>query len=314
MQRIEYVSYDELGGRPSIIVDGYGSDGTVMVLSHWPGSGSPADLAGDLSTQIAFNYLDTPALHVEADAVSNNHFDEDGLCGIHAILHPNDAQARRDQLIDVASAGDFGVWKDRASARIAMALTAYADESRSPLPIAGLPYPQQTAELYRRLLPMLAAMLDDPETCRDLWAEEDARLQRSLDAIAGEVLTITEIPEIDLAIVRGAASLPDGLVHEMAVHNATSMLRVLTVDGAARSLRYRYETWVLLQSRPVAPRLPLEPLAQRLTEIDEVPWTADDVDDLLPSARPEADSALTPATLEVEVIDYLQKADEAARG
>jgi hypothetical protein len=27
-------------------------------------------------------YLDSPRFHVEADAVSNNHFDEDGLVGI----------------------------------------------------------------------------------------------------------------------------------------------------------------------------------------------------------------------------------------
>jgi hypothetical protein len=98
---MHYVAFDELAGRPNVIVDGYPTEGTVLTLSHWVGAGTPEELADDLSTQIAFRYLDRPAMHVSADAVSNNHFDEDGLCGIFAVLHPHEALARRDRLIDV---------------------------------------------------------------------------------------------------------------------------------------------------------------------------------------------------------------------
>src|SRR5687768_1250126 len=115
---MEYVAWDELGGRPSIIVDGYPAEGTVLTLSHWRGSGSPEELADDLSTQIAFRYLDRPDLAVDAEAVSNNHFDEDGLCGIFAVLHPGEALARRDRLIQVASTGDFDTFQDRDMARV----------------------------------------------------------------------------------------------------------------------------------------------------------------------------------------------------
>src|SRR5438309_948341 len=104
---MRYVAWDELGGRANVIVDGYGTEGTVLTLSHWPGSGTPEALADDLSTQIAFRYLDDPSFHVDADAVSNNHFDEDGLCGIFALVHPHEALEQRTLLIDVASAGDF---------------------------------------------------------------------------------------------------------------------------------------------------------------------------------------------------------------
>ena len=37
----------------------------------------------DTSTANVFNYLDRPDLHVPAEVVSNNHFDEDGLVGIY---------------------------------------------------------------------------------------------------------------------------------------------------------------------------------------------------------------------------------------
>ena len=42
-------------------------------------------LRADTSAEIVFNYLETPSLHVDVDAVSNNHFDEDGLIGIFTL-------------------------------------------------------------------------------------------------------------------------------------------------------------------------------------------------------------------------------------
>src|ERR1700741_2614798 len=125
---MRYVPWDDLHGGPNIIVDGYPAEGTLITLSHWVGSGSPEEIADDLSTQIAFRYLDRPDLHVAADAVSNNHFDEDGLSGIYAILHPSEALDRRAQIIDVASAGDFGVFDSRDAARVAFVLMSYSDE------------------------------------------------------------------------------------------------------------------------------------------------------------------------------------------
>ncbi len=70
-------------------------------------SGSPIELRDDLSAQIAFHYLDRPDLHVDVDAVSNNHFDQDGLMSMYALLEPEAASERRDRVIDVARMGDF---------------------------------------------------------------------------------------------------------------------------------------------------------------------------------------------------------------
>jgi len=51
-------------------------------------SGTPAALRADTSAEIVFNYLDAPDAHVGVDGVSNNHFDEDGLIGIFALMQP----------------------------------------------------------------------------------------------------------------------------------------------------------------------------------------------------------------------------------
>jgi hypothetical protein len=288
---MRYVAYHLLAGMPNIVVDGYGTDGTLLTLSHWPGSGTPAALRDDLSTQIAFRYLERPDMAVPAEAVSNNHYDEDGLCGMYALIDPDDGMRRREMLVDVASAGDFGTFRSRDAARVAMALTAYGEASRSPLPpdVFSRPYPDQTAVLYEETLSLLPAMLDDPARFGSLWADEDARLERDLERVRTNDVTIDEAPDIDLAIVTS----PDPEVHQMAIHNSTERMRVLITNGARHRLYYRYETWVQYVSRPVMPRVDLTPLAARLSDEDGAPWEFDDVDDLTPSLHRAGDSALS---------------------
>ena len=131
---MRYLPYAAASLQPNVIVDGTANDRTLITLSHWRQSGTPADLMADTSTAIVFNYLDRPDLHVPADVVSNNHFDEDGLVGIYALLEPDAAVPRRDLLIDVAQAGDFGVYRSRHAARIAFAISSHVDPATSPLP------------------------------------------------------------------------------------------------------------------------------------------------------------------------------------
>ena len=139
---MRYLPYAAASSEPNVIVDGTANDRTLITLSHWRRSGTPADLMADTSTAIVFNYLDRPDLHVPADVVSNNHFDEDGLVGIYALLEPEAAASRRDLLIDVAQARDFGVFRSRRAARIAFAISAHADPSRSPFPAATIRPPR----------------------------------------------------------------------------------------------------------------------------------------------------------------------------
>ena len=319
---MRYVPWDDLKGQPNIIVDGYPAEGTQITLSHWVGSGSPDEIADDLSTQIAFRYLDRPDLQVSAEAVSNNHFDEDGLCGIYAVLHPQEALALREQIIDVASAGDFGVFQARDAARIAFALMSYADEDRSPLggSVFSQPYPSQSAALYEECLDILPSMLAAPEQYRALWEAEDAWLARDEKLADTGELRIEEHPEIDLAIV----TLPENLeapvdseadilgCHQGAIHNRTSMFRTLVISGNDCIVRYRYETWVRYVSRPTMPRVDLAPLAADLSarETSGARWTFDGNDNLTPRLRVKGDdeSTLSPEEFVSSVTDYLRRA------
>ncbi|OFW24787.1 MAG: hypothetical protein A3H97_17905 [Acidobacteria bacterium RIFCSPLOWO2_02_FULL_65_29] len=282
---MRYVPYEELQAEPSIIVDGAAASGTLLTLSHWPKSGTPEALGADTSAAIVFNYLDAPAFHVDADAVSNNHFDEDGLVGIFSMVDAETALANRRRLIDVATAGDFGVYATREAARMAFTLAAHADEETSPLEKGtfALPYGAQAAVLYRSLLNVLPRVLANVDDYRRFWEAEDARLTATERLIDTRVITIEERAGLDLAIVR--IPTREDMAHPYALHTRTPCSRLLVVHGRRVEVRYRYEGWVQFRSRPVAPRVDLCPLAQELNTEERTTgrWVFDGVDAITPS-------------------------------
>jgi hypothetical protein len=299
---MQFVPYNLTATIPNIIVDGSGNDHTVLTLSHWPKSGSPLELRGDTSTAIVFNYLDAPQLHIEAEAVSNNHFDEDGLVGIFALLQPVVAQRHRDLLVDVAEAGDFGVFERRHAARIAFVLSAYADPESSPLPtgLFNRPYADLASELYVQLLDVLPRLIMGVEDYRRLWESEDAKLTATEELINRGLITVEEQTELDLAIIRLPEELTPQRVHRFtqrrlaechpfALHNRTTCSRLLLLQGRRAELQYRYESWVQFASRRPAPRVDLSELASELNleETTGGRWVFDGVDQITPKLHLE---------------------------
>jgi hypothetical protein len=330
---LRYVPYGSLGTAvPSVVVDGSPAEGTVLCLSHWPGIGSPAQFWADLSAEMAFLYLDAGGgRHGPASVVSNNHFDQDGLVGVFALSSPEEAQARRALLVEVARAGDFGLTDSRRAARVSMVIAAYADPERSPL--AGLPDPSdyegQTAALYAQLLGLLPELCDHVDRFEPLWGEEDATLDASEAALASGSVTISEVPDLDLAVISVPEDAPDagghrfgGLwlpgLHPMAVNGATERGALLTVRGRRYQFEYRYESWVQFRSCLVRPRVDLAPLAEVLSAAESdaggsVTWTADRVSGLTPALGPagSAESALEPSVVRALVMTHLRRAPVA---
>jgi hypothetical protein len=323
------VPYAGLAGAPSVIVDGSPVEGTVLCLSHWPGIGSPPEFAADLSADMAFRYLGAFDRHETARAASNNHFDQDGLVGLFALVAPDDALARRSELVEVARAGDFAVTSSPTARRVSMALSAFADPARSPLAPLPAEYDDTTALLYNELLGRLPELCDRPDRWRDLWAEEDATLRASEDALASGAVTISEVPEVDLAIVRVPEQAPRGGghrfagqwvsgLHPMAINSATERGAVLTLRGNRYELAYRYESWVQFRSRVVRPRVDLAPLAERLSAAEaeaggSARWVAESVSALTPTLSPAggAESSLAPGAVAAAVEAHLRAAAPA---
>lgn len=297
--RMRYVPYHKLGGTPNLIVDGKANDGTVLTLSHWPASGTPAVYKDDLSAQIVYRYLERDSATPEAacSVVSNNHFDEDGLVSLYAILNPQAAAEERHALIDIASAGDFGVFNDRESARVSFVLSAWANPGLSPLNsgVFARPHPEITAILYDELLVRLPKIMQKIDNLRRYWRDEDDFLTRTEDAIEAGKISLIEYPEIDLLVVRieenafatfdreHCASWISSVLHPMAIHNRTQRMRILVMCGKRYEFYYRYETWVDYVSRPLKKRIDLTALAKTLSKLEngKCRWQFNGIDDII---------------------------------
>lgn len=286
-----YEEYEASASQPNVVVDGSPNTGTVLTLTHWPGFIAPEHLADDLSAQMAFRYLDTDmSLHGDAEIVTNNHFDQDGLVSIFAFAHPDIALPNRALLIDIAAAGDFATYTERRAARMSMVISAWGMASPDP---------------FSDALERLPNLLDDIESYRGLWEDEDQRLTESEAAIASGAAKVVDEPDLDIAVVTIDPSVGpwwggrftgrrfDG-VHPMAVNNATDQSGLALVRGATYSFTHRYETWVQYKSRERRQRVALLPLARKLTELDTVNWRADAVGDLTPTLSHQGESSLSP--------------------
>ena len=322
---LQFAPYDQLAGRPNVIVDGSATEGTVLCLSHWPGTPTPPEFQADLSAQMAFRYLRRFDRHAGATLVSNNQFDQDGLVSVFALTDPAAALEHEDLLIDVAAAGDFGTYRIRDAARASMAISAYADPARSPVADALATVDDPTGLLYTELLPRLVELGTEPARFESLWADEDAVLTASERCLAEEV-TVDEVPELDLAVFDVPADAPDagghrfgdkwsaGL-HPMALNNATERLTLLVTRGRRHEVVCRYEGWIQLRSRPLRQRVDLGPLAVRLTELESggATWTAAGPGSLLAGLSVDGDteSSIDPARVRSLVEAHLATAPPA---
>jgi hypothetical protein len=319
---MKFVPYHHLDGRPSVILDGSPAPGTTLTVTHWPGYPPPAGVAADLSAQMAFRLLERPDLVPDqAEAVSNNHFDQDGLVSLYALVAPDDALRRRRFVEDVAFAGDFGVCPDRDAARVSMVLAALADGDG-----LSADYAERTAVLYEDLLGRLPELCDHVDRHRAVWGDEDATLAASDAAFESGRAVIDERPELDLAVVTVAEDAPesgghrfghewiDGL-HPMAVNNRTERITLARIRGRRYDVELRYEGWVQMQSRPIRPRRDLAPLAARLQdeETGDAMWSATPVDGILPRLQlgEGQESSLTPDRFVALLTDHLRTAPPA---
>lgn len=269
---MRYVPYSELTGVPHVICDGAPRKSTVLTLSHWPNSGTPAALLRDLSAEIALAYLESPSHHVEADAVSNDHFDIDGFMSVWALCNPAEALADRELVAEVARAGDFARTDDRRAARIAFAIGSLRTVDEKPV------------ERYLDLLPRFGDLAAHIEDHQGLWRDQDEALDRTEAAFAAGQITIEEDEDLDLAVVtidpgvflwgeHRFSILGRSPCHPMPVHARTDRFRLLYRQDRFFGLVYRFESWVQYQSRTVLPRVILTSLAEELSARDEVQWT-----------------------------------------
>ncbi|MDP3767163.1 MAG: hypothetical protein Q8S13_04040, partial [Dehalococcoidia bacterium] len=277
---------------------------------------TPQELKADSSTEIVLNFLRSPqreAYRRGAEAVSNNHYDVDGLMSLWAMLEPQAALERAELLVAVGECGDFDRWSGEQATKVTCALYGLESLPSSSIrqQLAGKrDYLERTEYLYLETLPLLPDLLDAPERFEAYWRDEYRRVEADRELFARGEARVQQIPELDLAVFE----LPRPL-HDMALYERTACSRVaLVIEEHRYQARYRYESWVELQSRRPPPRIDLHPFADLLQafEGNAGDWAADDVYRTLPRLRlrgPEggtSPSSLTPGLFVRLLTTYLR--------
>ena len=311
---MKFLSYEASRTVPNIVVDGSPNESTVLTLTHWPTIPQPAGMAADLSAEMAFRYLDAPVEHAPAAVVTNNHFDQDGLVGVHALVAPDTALPHRELLIDLAAAGDFGTYRDRRAARASMTISRFAERPHED-------YATFAARCYEEVLPLVLPMLLDGDRFREHWADEDQALTVSEQAVASGAVTFAERIDTDLAVFTLPPAWVDrgghrfggehyGWLHPMAVNSATACVRLLLVNGRRYRYTDRYETWVQFVTRTPPRRVDLRPLAGELTALEtgSARWSADEPGALTPTLEHSDESSLDPPAVVATIERHLRTA------
>jgi len=282
-----------------VLVDGARRPTTRLLLSHWPGSRMPPELARDLSTESALAYLGAPwAWSHGASVVTCDHLDEDALAGLYVLSAPEDAIQIDRALTSLARAGDFDVVGSLEMARAAWGLRSLLAPGGWPAGAAfGVsgPFPSCAEGVPETLVGLVGRLARDPSRFRALWAEEDATYQAGLRALARGEVVVEELPAVSLAVVTCKEHLPPASatvghpgrrlpVHPAAIHGVTSAPRILVAQGGTYTYYDRYESWVALATRRLPARRDLSPLAVwlRAAETRRVEWTADAPSSLVP--------------------------------
>ncbi|HEY8491157.1 MAG TPA: DUF6687 family protein [Dehalococcoidia bacterium] len=316
MAELHYAPYHLLQGTPNIVVDGAPGPDTVLTLSHWPGAPTPEELRADTSTEIVLNYLRAPdrERYGTATAVTNNHVDHDGLAGIWALLHPEQALEQADLLAAVATAGDFNYVPEEQelAAKVVVALNTLLDPESGPFAaeVANLPPEERTARLHQAVLPIFGELLSDIDAYWEHWFADYTDVLRARHLVGSGAVQVEERPELDLSIIQTPLRL-DPLV----LYSLSRMPRMLVVLAENTYVfEYRYESWVQFQSRRVQPRIHLGGLATRLNMFErrEGRWTFEDLRSMTPrlflrgpDGEP-APSSIAAETVVAEVTEFLR--------
>lgn len=334
-QALGYRPYEAVEELPHVMVDGSARRTSVLTLSHWPGSPTPRWLARDLSAEIVLDFLRYGSGRVppprreargldrlieaagRAVAVTNDHFDEDGLVSVLALTDPERALSQAEQLVGVAACGDFSTVRSERAAMSSFAIGPLSEQ------LAGAA--ASTSERYSAVLPVAWELMEHPERFEPSWRPAMELLDVGRAAIGRGEVEIDEVGD-DCAVVRrdlAGRRRPDRLAGasgglpacEAALFTATPSSRVLAFDGDRCELVLRYEGWVRFVSRPIRRRPDLAPLAASLSALEPggAVWTADAPGAIVCRLRPSVDcvTELGEATVTRVVTEYLRTAPVA---
>jgi hypothetical protein len=292
MIKRQFIPFSEVREKKALIVDSMHPNG--LVLSHWRGAPTPAEVRDDTSGAIVLNALRLNLPGLDLPYVTANHFDIDGFVGVWSLLNPEKALENEELLRQMALIGDFRELDlNHPLAGEALKLVCWMNARERDMfyaPFAADDMEEKEAKQcvskFNYFLREFGRVLQDPDWEKPVWEEEVADVLLGYRDIYRPDTKLQRHPDIGLVIIQTHRPM-----HYYALFSRTAGFDIVLscYDDNRYELEYKYTTWVDIVSRPTLPRISLAPLAAQLNELEQsgYAWTYGGITETGPLLRLE---------------------------
>jgi hypothetical protein len=255
----------------SICVDGMFE--SRLHLSHWPGNETPYELRGDTSTEIAFNLLESPRREKylnNIEAVSNNHFDGDGIVASYVLLYPDAALEHKEELINIARTGDFYEYTTDEALKANAVIESMLDSERSMFKkeIAELNYPDLIQFLYEKTHELIPDLLENIEKYKSVWDEDYREFLISESSFDSRESIVSDYDDCNLSVIETKTQLSK-LSKFKHAKNDIILTVIRTDEGNLYELQYKDYTWFDTVRETKLERKAFDKLVEKLKALEK---------------------------------------------
>jgi hypothetical protein len=238
-------------------------------LSHWAGNETPAELKADTSTEIALNFISDPhykSLFPNANILTNNHFDTDGLLAVFTLLYPDKAEPLAKTLIETSEAFDFSSFSSENGVQLNILIEQICHAEASPFRKTWKRFSgPKDAIYYKTLLQELPDLIKRKDDYSDLWRARFDKIVESMERFEKRALWVEEFHSAKLTVI-----VDDTKPAPQAIdYYCKGDIFLIVQEKAGKhsyELSYRYYSWADTIRRPSIPKISTTRLAEYLNK------------------------------------------------
>ena len=291
-------------------------------LSHWAGNETPAALKADTSTEIALNFIADPyykTLFPNANILTNNHFDTDGLLSVFTLLYPQKAEPIAKTLIETSEACDFSSFSSEYGVQINLLINELCHSEESPFrkQWKSSSGPKE-AIYYKTLIQELPDLIKRKDDYSSLWRGKFDKIVASMEMFEKRAVWVEEYRDEKLTvIVDNTKPAPQAVDYYC---KGDAFLVVHENKGKySYDLSYRYYSWADTVRRPAISKPPTTHLAEYLNKHEKAstgkwrstytgqPFDSTSVLSFTDDKGHPCFSAITPDEMTKSVLSHLDK-------
>jgi hypothetical protein len=245
-------------------------------LSHWKGNNTPNALKADTATEIASKYNADPhraSLFPHANIITSNRFHTDGLLAVFTLLHPTQAEPMMPQFIAAAEAASLASFSEEG-VQDDLLISGLAEKSSRRL--GGIfsafwrKKEPKEAIYYKEILPLLPDLFKRKDDYRDLWRGPFDDIMASMTLFERGSIGLEECEEERLTIILNDVPVARHAIDAYCKGDLFLVIedRKKREGGYRYELTYRYYAWADTVRRPAIAKIPMEPLADSLNQLE----------------------------------------------